>query len=68
LGDEGKVGKNGEANILLSCKAGPSIWIDMSKRSTFLIAIVYPHFILRKEHPERKSGWSSGLHAVIPSQ
>jgi len=39
LGDEGRVGKDGEADTLLSCKAGPSIWIVVGKRSTTLIKI-----------------------------
>jgi len=37
---EGRVGKDGKADILLLCKAGPSIWIVVCKRTTFLIAIV----------------------------
>jgi len=40
LGDEGRVGKDGEADILLSCKAGPSFWTVVGKRSTFLISLV----------------------------
>jgi len=45
LGDEGRVGKDGESDTLLSSKPRPSIWIVVGESDC-------PHFILRKEHPE----------------
>jgi len=47
FGDEvrvGRVGKDGEGDVLLSWKAGPSIWIVVGKTSTFLIGIVLISF------------------------